>query len=190
MSKLVEEGKVRYIGLSEASSETIKCAYTVHPVTALQSEYSLWTRDPEDGVLSTCRELSIGFVAYNPLGRGFLTGTIKKIDNLAENDFRRFNPRFQGQNFEYNLTILKQIEELAAKKNCSVSQLSLAWLLAQGEDIVPIAGTKHIKYLEDNAGSIHVSLTKEEHELFDKISPRNFAKGLRYPENTMSSINR
>jgi aryl-alcohol dehydrogenase-like predicted oxidoreductase len=190
MSKLVEEGKVRYIGLSEASSETIKRAYTVHPVTALQSEYSLWTRDPEDGVLSTCRELSIGFVAYSPLGRGFLTGTIKKIDNLAENDFRRFNPRFQGQNFEYNLTILKQIEELAAKKNCSVSQLALAWLLAQGEDIVPIAGTKHIKYLEDNAGSINVSLIKEELELLDKIAPRNFAKGLRYPENTMSSVNR
>ncbi len=190
MSKLVEEGKVRYIGLSEASPNTIKRAYSVHPITALQSEYSLWTRDPEDGALSTCRELGIGFVAYSPLGRGFLTGAIKKIDNLAENDFRRFNPRFQGENFEYNLTILKQIEELAAKKNCTAPQIVLAWLLAQGEDIVPIAGTKRIKYLEENAEAVNISLTKEELVLLEKIAPKNAAKGSRYPENTMGSVNR
>jgi aryl-alcohol dehydrogenase-like predicted oxidoreductase len=190
MSKLVEEGKVRYIGLSEASPNTIKRAYSVHPITALQSEYSLWTRDPEDGALSTCRELGIGFVAYSPLGRGFLTGAIKKIDNLAENDFRRFNPRFQGENFEYNLSIVKQIEELAAKKNCAAPQLALAWLLAQGEDVIPIAGTKRIKYLEENVEAVNVSLTKEELELLEKIAPKNVAKGSRYPENTMNTVNR
>jgi aryl-alcohol dehydrogenase-like predicted oxidoreductase len=190
MSKLVEEGKVRYLGLSEASPNTIKRAYKIHPVTALQTEYSLWTRDPEDGVLSTCRELGISFVAYSPLGRGFLTGAIKTIDNLDGNDFRRFNPRFQGENFEYNLTILKQIEELAAMKKCSAPQLALAWLLAQGEDVVPIAGTKHIKYLEENVGAVNIIFTKEELELLDRIAPKNAAKGSRYPANTMSSVNR
>ena len=156
----------------------------------MQTEYSLWTRDPEDGILATCRELGISFVAYSPLGRGFLTGAIKDINTLAENDFRRIGPRFQGENFQYNLTIVKKIEELAAKKNCTAPQLALAWLLAQGEDIVPIAGTKRIKHLEDNAGAINVVLTKEDLELLNLIAPKNVAKGLRYPENTMGSVNR
>jgi len=190
MAKLVEEGKVRYIGLSEAAPSTIKRAYGIHPITALQTEYSLWTRDPEDGILAACRELEIGFVAYSPLGRGFLTGAIKKIDNLADNDFRRYNQRFQGENFEYNLKIVKKIEELAEKKKCSTPQLALAWLLAQGNDIVPIAGTKRIKYLEDNAGAVNVTLTKEDMLQLDEISPKYGAKGTRYPENTMSSVNR
>jgi aryl-alcohol dehydrogenase-like predicted oxidoreductase len=190
MSKLVEEGKVRYIGLSEASPNTIRRAFSVYPIAALQSEYSLWTRDPEDGVLTACRELGIGFVAYSPLGRGFLTGAIKDINTLADDDFRRFNPRFQGENLEYNITILKQIEELASEKRCTTPQLALAWLLAQGNDIVPIAGTKRIKYLEDNIGAVNVNLTKEELDLLDKIAPKNAAKGLRYPEKAMKSLNR
>ena len=190
MAKLVEEGKVRYLGLSEASPKTIKRAYITHPITALQTEYSLWTRDPENGALQACRELGISFVAYSPLGRGFLTGAIKTTDNLDENDFRRFNPRFQGENFEYNLKILNRIEELAAKNNCTTPQLALAWLLAQEGNIVPIAGTKHTKYLEDNVGAVNIKITKEELEALDKIAPPGAAKGLRYSETAMNSLNR
>jgi aryl-alcohol dehydrogenase-like predicted oxidoreductase len=190
MAKLVEEGKVRYIGLSEASPNTIKRANSIHPITALQTEYSLWTRDPENGALQACRELGISFIAYSPLGRGFLTGAIKTTENLDKNDFRRFNPRFQGENLEHNLKIVKQIEELAVKKNCTTPQLALAWLLAQGEDIVPIAGTKHTKYLEDNVGATDVELTKDELEAIDKIAPPGAAMGLRYSETAMNSLNR
>ncbi len=188
MAKLVEEGKVRFLGMSEASPKTIRRANKIHQITALQTEYSLWTRDPEEEILAVCRELGIGFVPYSPLGRGFLTGSFKKPDDLNENDFRRHNPRFQGDNFEHNLQIVKEIEKIAAEKKCKPSQLALAWVLAQGEDIVPIPGTKRIKYLEENIGALNVHLTKEDLERLDKIAPRGAAKGLRYPEPAMKFI--
>ncbi len=190
MAELVNEGKVRYLGMSEAGVQTIRRAYKVHPITALQTEYSLWTRDPEEEILQTCRELGIGFVAYSPLGRGFLTASIKKVDDLPGNDYRRLSPRFSEDNFEYNLRIVKKIEEMAHEKNCTPAQLALAWLLAQGDYIVPIAGTKRIKYLEENAGSLKVEMPEEDLERLNEIAPKGFAKGLRYPEAMMKSVNR
>ncbi len=190
MSKLVEEGKVRFLGLSEAAPETIRRANKVHKITALQTEYSLWTRDPEEKILAVCREFGMSFVAYSPLGRGFLTGKFKKPEDLPEDDFRRHNPRFQKENFEYNMKIVKKIEELAEEKKCKPSQIALAWVLAQGEDIVPIPGTKRIKYLEENIKAVDIQFSKSELEKLDKIAPRGAAKGLRYPEAAMTALNR
>ena len=190
MAELVRAGKVRAIGLSEASAETLRRASRVHPITALQSEYSLWTRDPEDGILATCRELGIGFVAYSPLGRGFLTGQIKKQDDLAADDFRRFNPRFQGENFWKNLKLVDHINALAAHKGVAPSQLALAWVLAQGKDIVPIPGTKRRRWLEENVAAAAISLTPDELAKIDQIAPKGVAAGERYPAQTMASVNR
>jgi aryl-alcohol dehydrogenase-like predicted oxidoreductase len=190
MAQLVKEGKIRYLGLSEASPDTMRRAAAVHTITALQTEYSLWTRDPEDEILATCRELDIGFVAYSPLGRGFLTGRFKKFEDMDETDYRRYSPRFQGENFGKNLELVKRIEELAAQKKCSPAQLVLAWLLAQGKDIVPIPGTKHQRYLEDDAGAVSVKLTDAELKKIDETAPRGAAAGLRYPEAAMSFVNR
>lgn len=187
MSDLVKEGKVRYLGMSEAAPETIRRAYKVHPISALQTEYSLWSRDVEDEILPTCRELGIGFVPYSPLGRGFLTGQIRKFEDLAEDDYRRFSPRFQGENFQKNLDLVKNIEEIAKEKDCKPAQLALAWLMAQGEDIVPIPGTKRTKYLEENVGALNVSLTDSDLERINAVSPQNVAAGQRYPD--MSSVN-
>lgn len=182
MSELVEEGKIRFLGMSEAAPETVRKAHGVHPITALQTEYSLWSRDVEDKHLPTCRELGIGFVPYSPLGRGFLTGQIKSFDDLAEDDFRRHSPRFQGENFQKNLDLVKKIEEIAEEKGCQPSQLALSWLLAQGDDIVPIPGTKRISYLEENLGSLQVQLTSEELRRIDEVSPQGIAAGERYPD--------
>ncbi len=190
MARLVEEGKVRFLGLSEAGIETIRRAYKVHPIAALQSEYSLWTRDPEDGILDACRELGIGFVPYSPLGRGFLAGQIKSFDDLAPDDYRRNSPRFQGENFDKNLELVKHIERLASEKGCTSSQLALAWVLAQGEDIVPIPGTKRRKYLEENVAALEVKLTPEDLRRIDEIAPKNVAAGTRYPEAGMAAVNR
>jgi len=190
MSRLVEEGKVRYLGMSEAAPETIRRADKVYHITALQTEYSLWTRDPEEKVLSACRELGIAFVAYSPLGRGFLTGRFKKPEDLASDDFRRHNPRFQDENFEHNLQIVKKIEEIAVEKKCKPSQIALAWVLAQGEDIVPIPGTKRINYLEENIAAVDVHLGEADLDKLNKIAPRGAAKGLRYPEAAMSALNK
>ena len=190
MAKLVEEGKIRHIGLSEAGAETLKRAAKIHPIAALQSEYSLWTRDVEDnGVLETCRELNIGFVPYSPLGRGFLSGEIKKFEDLAEDDWRRTNPRFQGENFEKNLRLVEKLEEIARVKGITASQLALAWVLAQGPDIVPIPGTKRIKYLEQNAEAAEVVLSQEELAAIEDVFPRDAVSGLRYPEAMMASVN-
>lgn len=190
MSRLVEEGKVRHLGLSEAASETIRRAHAVHPITALQTEYSLWSREPEDGLLDVCRELGIGFVPYSPLGRGFLTGQIKSFDDLAPDDYRRHAPRFQGENFQKNLEMVRRIEEMAAEKNCSPAQLALAWVLAQGADIVPIPGTKRRKYLEENVAALDVEITAEELRRIDEIAPKGVAAGTRYPEAGMAAVNR
>jgi len=191
MADLVKEGKIKGIGLSEVSAATLERMHnTVHPITAVQSEYSLWTRDPEDGVLQTCAKLDIAFVAYSPLGRGFLTGQIKSINDFEADDYRRFSPRFQGDNFEKNLDIVRKVQALAAEKNCTASQLALAWVLAQGEFIFPIPGTKRIKYLEENVGALDISLTKEELAAIDALLPKNSAAGMRYPENMMGSIGR
>jgi aryl-alcohol dehydrogenase-like predicted oxidoreductase len=189
MAELVKEGKVRGIGLSEVSASTLRKAHTVHPISALQTEYSLWSRDPEDELLDTSKELGIAFVAYSPLGRGFLTGQIKKFEDLAEDDYRRFSPRFQDENFEKNLSLVKKIETLAQQKGCTPSQLALAWVLAQGEYIFPIPGTKRIKYLEENVGAVTVKLTKEELGEIDKIAPRGITAGTRYPEQMMGVLN-
>lgn len=188
MADLVKEGKVRYLGLSEASPKTIRKAYEVHPITALQTEYSLWTRDPEGEILETVRELGIGFVAYSPLGRGFLTGNFKTKEDIP-GDYRSMTPRFQGENFEHNVKVLNQLEEIAKEKNCTLPQLAIAWLLAQGDDIFPIAGTKHTKYLKDNVGALKVDLTPEDLEKINQVAPKGFAKGLRYPETAMKSVN-
>jgi len=191
MSRLVEEGKIKHIGLSEASAETLRKASAVHPITALQSEYSLWTRDPEEnGVLATSRELGIGFVPYSPLGRGFLSGHLKKFEDLAEDDYRRNSPRFQGENFDKNLQLVKRVEDIALQKGVTASQLALAWVLAQGQDIVPIPGTKHRKYLEQNAGATEIILSQEELAELGDIFPPNAASGARYPEAMMASVNR
>jgi aryl-alcohol dehydrogenase-like predicted oxidoreductase len=188
MAQLVKEGKVRYLGLSEASPTTLRRAVKVHPIAALQSEYSLWSREVEDEVLPTCRELGIGFVPYSPLGRGFLTGQIKKFEDLAEDDYRRHSPRFQGENFQKNLDLVTRIEAIARKKNCTASQLALAWVLAQGEDVVPIPGTKRIKYLEENAGALRVQLTQGDLDRLDAVMPKGAAAGERYHEQAMQAL--
>src|SRR5713226_1607150 len=189
MARLVQEGKVRYLGLSEAAPETLRRAAKVHSITALQSEYSLWTRDPEAEVLPTCRELGIGFVAYSPLGRGFLTGGIKTFEDLPADDYRRTSPRFQGENFEKNLELVRRIQEIAQEKGCKPSQLALAWVLAQGEDIVPIPGTKHRKYLEENVAALDVRLTPGDLRRIDEVFPKGASSGLRYPETMMRVVN-
>jgi aryl-alcohol dehydrogenase-like predicted oxidoreductase len=190
MSRLVEEGKVRYLGLSEAAAETIRRAHAVHPITALQTEYSLWSREPEDGLLEVCRELGIGFVPYSPLGRGFLTGQIKSFDDLAPDDYRRHAPRFQGENFQKNLELVARIEEIAAEKHCTPAQLALAWVLAQGPEIVPIPGTKRRKYLEENVAALEVEITTADLKRIDEIAPKGVAAGTRYPEAGMAAVNR
>ncbi|MGC2474995.1 MAG: aldo/keto reductase [Candidatus Sulfotelmatobacter sp.] len=190
MAELVREGKVRFLGLSEASPETLRRAMKVHPITALQTEYSLWTRDPEsNGVLDTCRELGIGFVAYSPLGRGFLTGQIQRFEDLAPDDYRRNSPRFQGENFQKNLDLVRKVNELAAEKGCKPSQLALAWVMAQGDDIVPIPGTKRRKYLEENAAAASLNLSQEDLARLDEVFPANAAAGQRYPEHMMALVN-
>ncbi|MDB5182568.1 MAG: aldo/keto reductase [Candidatus Saccharibacteria bacterium] len=188
MADLVKEGKVRYIGMSEAAPETIRRAAKVHTITALQTEYSLWSREPEDELLELVRELGIGFVAYSPLGRGFLTGQIKTIDDLEPDDSRRRWPRFLGENFHKNLDVVAKIQEIAHEKGVTAAQLALAWVLAQGEDIVPIPGTKHINYLEDNIAATEISLTEDELGAIDEVAPKGFAIGQRYPD--MSTVNR
>jgi aryl-alcohol dehydrogenase-like predicted oxidoreductase len=189
MADLVREGKVRHIGLSEAGPETLRRAVAVHPVAALQTEYSLWSRDPEDEILSVCRELGIGFVAYSPLGRGFLTGQIRRFDDLAEDDYRRYSPRFQGENFQKNLDLVGRIEEMAGDKGCSPAQLALAWVLAQGKDIVAIPGTKRRKYLEENMAALEIELTAEDLSRIDEVVPKGGASGTRYPEAMMHLVN-
>jgi len=188
MAELVKEGKICHIGLSEAGPETLRRAAAVHAISALQSEYSLWTRDPEDRVLPTCRELGIGLVAYSPLGRGFLTGQIKRFDDFAADDYRRNSPRFQGENFQKNLDLVKKVEEIANQKKCTSSQLALAWVLAQGEDIIPIPGTKRVKYLEENVGAINVHLTADDLAQIEKVLPKGAAAGQRYNEQMMRLI--
>ncbi len=189
MAQLVKEGKVRYLGLSEASAETLRRAVKVHPIAALQTEYSLWTREPEGGILAACRELGIGFVAYSPLGRGFLTGQFKKFEDLTADDYRRNSPRFQGENFQKNLDLVRRVEEIAAERKCQPSQLALAWVLAQGSDIVPIPGTKRRKYLEENVGTLEVKLTKEDLRRIEEMFPADAAAGGRYPEHMMALVN-
>ena len=187
MKELIEQGKVRYLGLSEAAAGTIRRAHDVHPISALQTEYSLWTRDPEDEILPTVRELGIGFVAYSPLGRGFLSGQITTPDDLPEDDFRRSNPRFQGENFQRNLDLVERVKEIASEKDVTPGQLAIAWLLHQGEDIVPIPGTKRRKYLEENVVAAEVSLSDEELSRIDEAAPMGAASGDRYPD--MSPVN-
>jgi aryl-alcohol dehydrogenase-like predicted oxidoreductase len=190
MAELVRAGKVRYLGLSEAALATIRRAAKVHPIAALQTEYSLWSREPEDKLLPVVRELGIGFVAYSPLGRGFLTGQFKTIDDLAADDFRRNAPRFQGENFQKNLELVKKLEEMAAAKRCTSSQLALAWVLAQGQDIVPIPGTKRLGYLDENLGATSIHLTAEELAQLDAVLPPGAAAGARYHERAMQAIDR
>jgi aryl-alcohol dehydrogenase-like predicted oxidoreductase len=189
MAELVRAGKVRYLGLSEAAPATIRRAVAVHPIAALQTEYSLWSRDPEDELLSTCRELGVTFVAYSPLGRGFLTGRFRTLDDLAPDDWRRFSPRFQGDNFAKNLELVQRVEALARKKGCTPAQLALAWLLAH-DDIVPIPGAKHATRVEENARAADVPLTKDEMTEIEAIAPRGVAAGTRYPEGGMATVNR
>ena len=190
MVELVREGKVRFLGLSEASAENIRRAHAVHPITALQSEYSLWTRDPEEEILPLCRELGIGFVPYSPLGRGFLTGKIQKPEDLPEDDYRKTTPRFQGENFQRNLDLVKRVEEIARAKHCTPAQLALAWVLAQGQDIVPIPGTKRRKYLQENIGALDVDLTREDLQRIDEVAPKDAFAGSRYPEAMMKLLRR
>ncbi|MBN3342476.1 aldo/keto reductase [Pectobacterium brasiliense] len=189
LAELVQEGKIRYIGLSEASATTLERAHRVHPITALQSEYSLWTRDMEAEILPTCERLGIGFVPYSPLGRGFLTGAIRSPDDLAADDFRRTNPRFSGENFGKNLQLVEKINQLAQEKQVTPSQLALAWVLAQGEHIVPIPGTKRRRYLEENVSALDVTLTKEELAAIDAIFPPDAAAGERYGKESMAALN-
>ncbi|AKJ67303.1 aldo/keto reductase [Pandoraea thiooxydans] len=190
MADLVKAGKVRYLGLSEAAAQTVRRAHAVHPITALQTEYSLWSRDVESEILPTLRELGIGFVAYSPLGRGFLTGQIKRIDDLAADDYRRNSPRFQGDNFQRNLDLFAEIERMAAEKGCTPAQLALAWVLAQGEDIVPIPGTKRRAKLEDNVGALEVTLSDADLQRIDGILPPGAAAGERYAAPAMQALNR
>ena len=189
MAELVKQGKVRYLGLSEASPQTLRRAVKVHAIAALQTEYSLWTRDPEREILSVCRDLGVGFVAYSPLGRGFLTGQFKKFEDLPADDYRRNTPRFQGENFQKNLDLVKRVEEIAKEKGCKPSQLALAWVLAQGNDMVPIPGTKRRKYLEENVGALSVKLTKEDLRGIDEVFPPEAAAGQRYPEHMLALVN-
>jgi aryl-alcohol dehydrogenase-like predicted oxidoreductase len=188
MAELVEAGKVRYLGLSEAAPATIRRAHAVHPISALQTEYSLWTRDPEDAVLPTVRELEIGFVAYSPLGRGFLSGAIRSLEDLDEDDFRRINPRFQGDNFQRNLDLVDQVRAIAAEKGVTPSQLALAWVLSRGDDVVPIPGTKRPRYVEENAGAADVQLTQTDLDRIESAFPKGATAGDRYPD--MSTVNR
>jgi aryl-alcohol dehydrogenase-like predicted oxidoreductase len=189
MAELVKQGKVRYLGLSEASSETLRRAHQVHPISALQSEYSLWSRDPEDGVLDTLRQLGIGLVAYSPLGRGFLAGRFKKFDDLAQDDWRRQSPRFQGENFAKNLAVVGRIESLAAEKHCTPSQLALAWLLAKGDDIVPIPGTTSLPRLQENLRAAEISLNSSDLKSIEDVAPLGFASGDRYNASMMRYLN-
>ena len=190
MADLVRQGKVRYLGLSEASPETLRRACAIHPIAALQTEYSLWSRDPEDIILPVCRELGVGFVAYSPLGRGFLTGEIKSFEDLGPDDYRRHSPRFQGENFNRNLELVGRIQQLAKEKGCTAAQLVLAWVMAQGEDIVPIPGTKRRGYLEANVAALDVSLSDEDRARIDELAPQGAASGLRYPQTMMASLSR
>lgn len=187
MKQLVDEGKIRFIGLSEADAETIKRAHKIHPISALQTEYSLWSREPEKNVLPTCRELGIGFVPYSPIGRGFLTGKITNVANLDATDFRRNLPRFQGEHLDHNLKIVNILQELAKAKNCTAPQLALAWLIAQGPDIVPIPGTKRRKYLEENVGCTNINLSPAELTELNKLLPAGMAEGARYPLEAMKA---
>jgi aryl-alcohol dehydrogenase-like predicted oxidoreductase len=189
MAQLVQEGKIRHIGLSEASPQTLRRAVKVHPITALQTEYSLWSREPEEEILGVCRELGIGFVAYSPLGRGFLTGQFTRFEDFPEDDYRRFSPRFQGENFQKNLDLVRRVEEIAAEKHCKPAQLALAWVLAQDKNIVPIPGTKRRKYLEENVAALAVKLSEEDLRRIDEIFPTGAAAGLRYPEHMMDLVN-
>jgi aryl-alcohol dehydrogenase-like predicted oxidoreductase len=189
MAQLVEEGKVRFLGLSEASPSTIRRAHHEYRISALQSEYSLWTRDPEDEVLPLCRQLGIGFVAYSPLGRGFLTGRFRSFEDLPEDDYRRNSPRFQGDNFQKNLDLVQRVEEIAGRKRCTPAQLALAWLLAQGDDIVPIPGTKQRRYLDENTASLEIELTSSDLEEIEEVAPKGVAAGERYHEAGMRTIN-
>jgi aryl-alcohol dehydrogenase-like predicted oxidoreductase len=188
MAELVQQGKVRYLGLSEAAPATIHRAHVVHPITALQTEYSLWSREPEEEILSTVRELGIGFVAYSPLGRGFLTGRFQRPEDIPEGDWRRRMPRFQGENFQANLRLVERVKEISARQKVTPSQIALAWLLAQGDDIVPIPGTKRQRYLEENAVAIEIKLAAEDLRWLDEAIPRDAAIGQRYPD--MSTVNR
>ncbi|GGA12798.1 oxidoreductase [Okeania sp. KiyG1] len=188
MAELVQQGKVRYLGLSEAAPASIRRAQAVHPISALQTEYSLWSREPEDEILPTVRQLGIGFVAYSPLGRGFLSGQFKSPDDIPEDDYRRHSPRFQGENFNRNLAVVEQVEEIAKAKGVTPIQLAIAWLLAQGNDIVPIPGTKRRKYLEENVGAVGLILTPEELKRIEAVAPQGVATGDRYPD--MSRVNR
>src|SRR6266571_2253102 len=190
MAQLVREGKVRYLGLSEAGSQTIRRAHAVHPITALQSEYSLWTRDPEAEILGVCRELRIGIVPYSPLGRGFLTGKIQRPEDLPDDDYRKTTPRFQGENFQRNLDLVQRVSEIAREKRCTPAQLALAWVLAQGQDIVPIPGTKRRKYLQENIGALDVDLTSEDLARIDEVAPKDAFAGSRYPEAMMKLLGR
>jgi aryl-alcohol dehydrogenase-like predicted oxidoreductase len=190
MADLVVQGKVRYLGLSEASAATLERACSVHPITALQSEYSLWTRDPEDGILETCERLNVGLVAYSPLGRGFLTGAIRSPDDFDADDFRRNNPRFQGENFDRNLVLVDKVRALAVEKGCSAAQFALAWVLAQGEHIVPIPGTRRIANLDENLDALEFGLSDEELAAVEAVFPRGAAAGPRYPEASMAAVNR
>jgi aryl-alcohol dehydrogenase-like predicted oxidoreductase len=190
MVDLKKAGKIRFLGLSEASEATIRRAHAVHPITALQTEYSLWSREPEEGLLDVCRELGIGFVAYSPLGRGFLTGRYRRPDDLAANDWRRNNPRFQTDNFQKNLEIVERVKRVAARKRCTAAQLALAWVLAQGEDVVPIPGSKQRVRLEENAAAADIHLSAEELSEIDALLPRGIAAGTRYPEAGMRAVNR
>jgi len=189
MAQLAKEGKIRHIGLSEASPQTLRRAAKVHAITALQTEYSLWSREPEDEILATCRELGIGFVAYSPLGRGFLTGQFTKFEDFPEDDYRRFSPRFQGENFRKNLDLVRRVEEIAKEKSCKPAQLALAWVLAQDQNIVPIPGTKRRQYLEENVAALEVKLSAEDLRRIEEIFPAGAAAGLRYPEHMMSIVN-
>ena len=189
MAELVREGKVRYIGLSEASVNTIRRAHKIHPISAVQTEYSLWTRDPEEGLLDALRLLDVGFVAYSPLGRGFLTGKIKRIDELAADDFRRQNPRFEPENFKKNLELVAKVEEIAKEHKCTPAQLALAWVAAQGDDIVPIPGTRHPERVEENAGALSVVLSENDLRRIDSAAPKGVAAGERYAEGGMKAVN-
>ncbi|HUO35413.1 MAG TPA: aldo/keto reductase [Candidatus Acidoferrum sp.] len=188
MSRLVEQGKVLHLGLSEAGPQTIRRAHKTHPITALQTEYSLWSREPEDGLLALCRELGIGFVPYSPLGRGFLTGQVRRFEDLARDDYRRISPRFQGENFQKNLQLVPKIEAMAQRKGCTPAQLALAWVLAQGNDLVPIPGTKRRKYLEENLAALDISLSPRELAEIDAIAPKGVAVGERYHEEMMKRV--
>ena len=189
LAELKRAGKIRYLGLSEAAPDTLRRAHRVHPIAALQTEYSLWTRDPEDGVLAACRELGIGFVAYSPLGRGFLSGRFRSEADLAEDDARRNHPRFQGENFRKNLDLVRRVEEIAQEKRCTPAQLALAWLLSRGSDIVPIPGTKRREYLEENVKAVEIRITAEDTHRIDEVAPAGVTAGTRYPEGGMLTIN-